>query len=475
MTHIPINLASGDEFQPERPKRKGLFLLILSTLALLITAVSFLFVLAKHTSPSDPNAYDPVTLQPKEPEGIFKKIKQFVFSRDVVVEGEKDDRINFLLLGMGGPGHDGPYLTDTMMIVSVKPSTKQIAMVSIPRDLYVKMTDYGWYKINHANAFGEAKRKNYGGAYATEVIEDVFDIDIHYYARIDFKAFEEIIDEVGGLKVDVERSFVDTQYPAANSKYQTLTFKQGVETMDGARALKFARSRHGNNGEGSDYARAKRQQKVILAMKEKLLSFETLINPLRIHSVMTTLESHITTNMEFSTIIATLKLARELDTQNIITVVLDDSPKGYLVSSRSPDGQYILAPRSGTFDEITQLVTTIFDQPTAVMVDTTPKQDTPVYTPAVIEVQNGTWQAGLAARVQKQLTDKEFEVQHIGNTSVRPQFESGIYLVSNKTNPDMLASLKQTLGIPIKEKLPQGLTFEPTSDILILLGEDFEE
>ena len=118
---------------------------------------------------------------------------------------------------------------------------------------------------------------------------------------------------MGGIKVDVERSFTDPLYPAPNNEYQTLTFDAGVQTMNGATALTFARSRHGNNGEGSDFARARRQQKIMLALKQKLLSFGTLANPVRINNVIDSLERHMTTNLEFSEIVSFMKLARELE------------------------------------------------------------------------------------------------------------------------------------------------------------------
>ncbi|MFH1286415.1 MAG: LCP family protein [Candidatus Magasanikbacteria bacterium] len=265
-------LEQEPEYRQGPPRKKRRLFLFLLTCFLLFG--SFLVTKAMQTEiPDDPMAYDPVTLEPKKPEGLLKRLKHFIFQKEVDLEGQEEDRINILILGMGGPGHDGPYLTDTIIIASVKPSNGQIAMISIPRDLGVNIPKYGWRKINSANALGEVNKPNWGAAYTTELIENTFDIDIHYYARVDFKAFEEIIDEVGGITVNVDRSFVDREYPAAADKYQVVSFTKGEQKMEGNDALKYARSRHGNNGEGSDFARARRQQKVLLAPKGKSIFY----------------------------------------------------------------------------------------------------------------------------------------------------------------------------------------------------------
>jgi LCP family protein required for cell wall assembly len=210
-----------------------------------------------------------LTLEPQKPDSLLKRLTQFVFHGNTGLAGESDDRINVLLLGMGGLGHDGPYLTDTIIMASIRPSTKQVAMISIPRDLWVSIAGHGSSKINHANSYGETERHDWGGAYTAQVIKDNFGIDIHYYLRVDFAAFEEIVDEVGGIRVNVERGFTDPEYPTNDYGVQMVSFAKGVQTMSGSRALIYARSRHGNNGEGSDFARAKRQQKNVTRSQRK--------------------------------------------------------------------------------------------------------------------------------------------------------------------------------------------------------------
>ena len=206
------------------------------------------------------------------------------------LKGELDDRINFLLLGQGGVGHEGPYLTDTIIFASLKPSTKELAMFSIPRDFYVKIPKNGWARINSANSIGETTDYDGGGsAYTAKIIEDVFDQPVHYWLRVDFDAFQKIIDDLGGVNVCVDHSFTDEYYPDENFGYEPVEFEEGCQKMNGDTALKFSRSRHGTNGEGSDFARSARQQKIILAtiilacplsMARRILSVIVFSNPI---------------------------------------------------------------------------------------------------------------------------------------------------------------------------------------------------
>ncbi len=160
--------------------------------------------------------------------GFFEQIKHLVVNPEDKLKGESDDRINILLVGIGGSGHQGAYLADTIIVASFKPSTNDVAMLSIPRDLYVEIPEFGWRKINNAMAFGTTSDYPGGGeALLAEVVEDVIDLPIHYYARIDFAGFRKIIDDFGGLDIYVDQSFTDYQYPDYNFGYKPVSFKQG--------------------------------------------------------------------------------------------------------------------------------------------------------------------------------------------------------------------------------------------------------
>lgn len=500
------------EQNSEPHKKRSLFFIILLCILFFFSGCLLTRAFFAARLPDDPTAYDPITLEPKKPQGFFNRMKSLVAPAKEVLGGEKENRINVLLLGQGGPGHDGPYLTDTMIIASINTKTNQVAFTSIPRDLYVNIPEHGYRKINAANSIGEGKQAGFGPAYTTHLVQNLFDIEIPYYILIDFKAFEEILTNIDGVDIDVERSFSDYEYPIEgkenaipeSSRYEILSFKKGLQHMDPETALKYSRSRHGNNGEGSDYARSKRQQKVILALKEKVLSAGTLLNPIRINEILNSVESHLNTNLQFADILAFIKLSRNIDTENILTLTLDDSPDGLLKSGYSAEGAFTLQPKAGTYLPIQSALKNIFETSSSTPYIIAPKTNSESVTTAEnfprqnskttssssnnlreipliqkvqkmnIEVKNGTWKEGLASRIRKQLEEQNIPVFAVGNTQVRPQAKSGIYILTKAPNSDTVELLKSELHLPVNST-SSGEIASANTDILIILGEDFKE
>lgn len=140
----------------------------------------------------------------------------------------------------------------------------------------------------------------------------------------------------------------------------------------------------------------------------------------------------------------------------------------------SPDNAFILEPKSGNFDDINTLIKNIFITTQEHSISKTPTQTPPPLTSATLEIQNGTWNAGLAARIKKRLEEKKFQVVVIGNTALRPQAKSAIVAQNDKPLLDVIKALQNELHIPIKEKSTQILTTS-TADILIIFGDDFLE
>jgi len=492
--HEPINLLEPQNFELEEPKPKRkkifwLFFIIIGILFIVGCNAYRNYSLAKW--PDEVTNYDLKTLQPKNA-GILQTVKNFIFHSDNILEGQKDDQINILLLGVGGPGHDGPYLSDTNIILSIKPSTNEIAMISIPRDLGVNINEHGIRKINSADAFGEAQAVGTGGEYARQIFIKTFDIDIPYYARVDFKAFQEIIDEVDGVTVEVPRSFVDYEFPGPNFSYQTLVFEKGLQIMDGQRALNFARSRHGNNGEGSDFARSYRQQLMISALKEKLLSVGTYTNPIRVQNILQSLSSHITTNLNFGQLMYLANLAKDAD-KNVKMLVLDNSETGFLKSYIADSGAYILAPRTGNFNDINFAIKNVFDDNHTKIVQNISTENKSVFPSGKIQILNGTWRAGLAAKYQRDLQEKGFSTLPAANSPKRPIDATTIYITNPKISNDILLALKQEIQADVVKGLPQwmqdtntntgsstdqtnpNLKFNTEADILIILGSDLND
>lgn len=282
---------------------------------------------------------------------VLQQLGRLIGARDKQVSGESRDRINILLLGIGGPGHEGPLLTDTMLLASIKPSTKEVALLSIPRDLAVQIPQYGIRKINNAVAFGnDLKYPGGGEQLSADIVAEVTGEPVDYYARVDFAAFKDIVDALGGVDVNVDRSFVDADYPNLNYGYQTVRFLAGPQTMSGALALEFARSRHGTNGEGSDFARAARQQKLLIAIRRKALSVGTLLNPGKLLAVSNAFSSHVRTDLEPWEIVRLAQLAKDVPTGSIVTRVLDSSANSPLKVATGTDGAFLLVPRAGLED-----------------------------------------------------------------------------------------------------------------------------
>ncbi len=405
---------------------------------------------------------------------LWGQIKHLITSSDKELDGEDDDRINILLLGMGGLDHDGPFLTDTIMIASIRPSDKRVALISIPRDLSVNIPGHGWRKINNANAFGEAERPGQGGELAKTVISQTFNIPIHYYFRIDFAGFQQMIDDLGGITVQVENDLNDPFYPikgqetaTTSERYEHLVIEQGRHHMDGDLALKFVRSRQASGVEGSDFARSRRQQLVLQAVRDKALSFSTLINPLRISNVMDTLSEHIATNFEVWEIIKLANIGRDISEDDITRLVFDDSPDGFLRPLVTEEGAFILTPKSGNFSEMQLAMQYIFEP-----------EKLESAKPKLIEIQNGTKVSGLAFNASQYLLSLGYQITRIKNAPTQDYQKTVVYdLVSDETD-QTAETIAELFKADIAPTIPDWIhatttvAVAATTDVLVILGQD---
>ncbi len=402
--------------------------------------------------------------------GLFTQLKNLILSSDRELKGQTEDRVNILLLGIGGEGHDGPYLTDTIILASVKPSTKQVALLSIPRDLLMLIPGYGYRKINNADAFGESKMQGYGPTFASEVISQTLDIPIHYYIRADFQAFQDIVDRLGGVRVYVDKTFTDYSFPTADYKVRTISFEQGWQTMDGETALNFARSRHGTNGESSDFARSHRQQKILLAVKNKVSS-SFFFSVGKIQDILSSLDKHINTNMEWWEVVALYKLTKNLDYENMINRVLEDGPGKPLIQSRYGAAE-VLEPRNDNYDEIKLIAHNIFSEESSAPTAPEPAAATKGRSlQPIIEIQNGTWILGLAAKTKVELEGKGVKITDIGNAQARDYSKTTVYDMSNGRFKKTLYQIRDLIGAEILVSPASPLT-SSTADILIIVGLD---
>jgi len=300
----------------------------------------------------------------------------FRFSGEVPpdqLRAEGDGRINILLIGIGGAGHPGGQLADTIQIFSLDPINKSSSMLSLPRDLYVKIPNNGMSKINAVYPYGneQCKKKNTcknsvdAGANALkDTVSSVLGVPIHYFARIDFKGFEQFIDSIGGVQIYLDKPINDPLFPDEQLKgYQPFYLAAGYQKLNGKTALKVVRSRHGANG--SDFARADRQQKVIKAVQEKMLSLNVLGNPKKITDLITILGNHLKTDLSVDDMRRLAGLIKTTDNSKAVSKVLDTSADGPLKSTNDPKAGYIIIPKKGLndFSEVQEFALTILKEP----------------------------------------------------------------------------------------------------------------
>jgi LCP family protein required for cell wall assembly len=275
-----------------------------------------------------------------------------------------DQRINILLLGYGGPGHDGPYLTDSVMLVSIRPGNHEAIMISLPRDLWVKIpalpnNRYMTGKLNSAYAIGMDHR-NYpnvrsdwktdtgGGDLAAATVSQVTGQPIDYWVGVDFKAFRDVVNAIGGIKVDVPTTLDDPYFPAGESTgMMHIRIPAGPQQLDGERALEYARSRETT----SDFDRSRRQQLIILAVRQRTFSLNAVPHLL---SLLGALQDNVRTNLRPAEMQQLASLAGRIRDQDVRRVAIDTS--NLLRSGFNSSGQYVLQPLDPTYGALHRYV-----------------------------------------------------------------------------------------------------------------------
>lgn len=344
----------------EKTKRGKVWLLILAVLIFSAVSYGAYFTWKIH------NASQKMNVENKNGSSYINSvgtiISTVVSPKHKSLEGEESGRINILLLGAAGENWPGKNLTDTIMIASIDTENKRAALFSLPRDLYVEIpgTNYST-KINQIYQYG--LKNNEGVELIKKTVENVTGLDIQYFLAVDFEGFKKVIDDIGGINITVERDIYDPRYPGPNYSYEIFELKKGFHHLDGAAALKYARMRH-DDPEG-DFGRAERQQQVIQAVKNRVFSIQTLLNPIALNNLLDTLGDHVRTNIGLSEIESFIALSGKVDTQNITNVVADAWKKDSLLKgshlSTSNGWASILVPRVGNFSEVTDLAQNIFD------------------------------------------------------------------------------------------------------------------
>jgi LCP family protein required for cell wall assembly len=246
-------------------------------------------------------------------------------------------RINILLLGSDtDQKFQGSYIAQTDIVVTIDPATKSVGMLSIPRDFYINVPGYGMHKLDEAYGLG-------GVDLSRATIEQDFGIPINYYAWVGLDGFIKVINEVGGVDVDVMHPIVDDQYPDdvgsnANDPYalKRLYIAPGPQHLDGEPALEYVRSRHADLV--GDFGRSARQQQVLGALKTKL-SNPNIFG--KLSAIANDLKGYLKTDMQLSDVLKLMNFARSLDINKISKLILGPP---YSSSGNLPNGESVVFP-----------------------------------------------------------------------------------------------------------------------------------
>lgn len=377
----------------------------------------------------------------------------------LITEGQS--RINILAIGVD----KAASLTDTIQIISVDPINKKMAMLSIPRDLYVTAPGLGKVKVNgvYNQSSKYCPRKtttcdpdiDYGAEALKEVLENSLAINIHYFARVNFDGLRKIVDNVGGIQIYVDRPLNDPRFPnSTNTGYEPLYIPAGLQTFYGDKALKYARSRQST----SDFDRSRRQQQVIVALKEKLSASNTISSPKKLTDLITIVGRNLRTDISIEDMSKLYAIIKDVPKEGITNFVLDSSANSPLRSGTSINGSYILYPKKGIddFSGVKEYVQTIFPDPYVI------KESAKIY------LINATGNSANTKLLEELLEARGYVI--VGSEASTTT-EQNSQLSSNKDYPYTVALLEKRFGI-------NNLTRKPNTpveaDLVLIIGSSYQ-
>jgi polyisoprenyl-teichoic acid--peptidoglycan teichoic acid transferase len=371
--------------------------------------------------------------------------------KNVLPDWQGTDRVNILLLGIDKRDDEKIEGTrsDTMMLASIDPVSKSAALVSLPRDMWVSIPGCGiragciggMQRINVAHAVG-------GPDLSVQTVSTDFGIPIQFYARVDFRGFEQMVNAVGGVVIDVDAPVKDDEYPTADYGYQRIYFGPGPQLMDGAQALQYARSRHGTN----DFARAGRQQKVIVSVRNRVLQMDMLS---RAPELVGIAQQSLATNLTPVQMLSLAKLVSQIDRDRISNLVIDAS---YVRPFVGADGADLLDPDIPAIKRAIASAERTAARPEL---------------RARIEVLNGSGTAGLGQRAADFLTAQGFNVVRIAAAERADYASSVVQVLGSSDTSSAARALADALKVPESAISAAPPSDDATADIRIVVGRDF--
>lgn len=282
-----------------------------------------------------------------------------------------DDQVNILILGIAGGDHDGPLLSDSILVANYNFKTNRIVTINIPRDIW---SDTLKDRVNSAYAYGETKEDGGGLKLAKAEVGAIVGKPIQYAAVINFDKFKDLIDLLGGVDINIETSFTDPQFPIAGKeedlcnddpeyqcRYKTLSFNKGPMHMDGETALNFVRSRNAIGEEGTDFARGKRQQKVITAIEEKIIKIAKTQDIEKIKTLYENLNRSVDrdiTNQQLAIIAKNVVIKGK---SSLINLPLSEDFFDIPDYTAEYEYKYVLIPKDNDYDKIHQIISCFFE------------------------------------------------------------------------------------------------------------------
>ncbi len=387
---------------------------------------------------------------------------------DTKLKGEDTGRVNILLAGDSedDPGHGGSNLTDSIMVLSLDTQDNTAFMLSVPRDLWVNIPGYGHQKINAANADG-------GMSLLEQVIQSKLGLTINYYALVDYSAFREAVDTVGGIDVTIKSSDPRGIYDPNISKvdHGPLILHNGPQHLDGQTALNLARARNdptpsglrGYGLPGGDFDRAANQRLMLTALATKALSLGTLSNPAKIAQLLDTIGNNVHTDFKTNDLRRLYDLTKKIKLSTVQSLSLNDSAHNEVLIKdyTSPDGQAAFIPVAGldNFSDIQAYVRKLTSN------------DPIVKEGASVEVLNGSGQTGLAKQESDALAAKGLAAAGYANAPA-PATVTTIIDTTKGANPATRAYLISRYGksAVVTSTNPYGTTYD--ADFIVVLGTD---
>jgi LCP family protein required for cell wall assembly len=375
------------------------------------------------------------------------------------------DRVTVLVLGIDQRcDEEGPTRTDTMMLLTMDPVGLSASVLSLPRDLWVEIPGFGPDKINQAHFLGESYDYPDGGpGLAVDTVEAALGIEVDYFVTVNFDAFVQVVDEIGGIDIEVPETIDDKSYPDNCYGYDPFYISAGSQHLDGQAALKYARTRATFGG---DIDRAGRQQAVILALRDKVMNLDMVPQLLtRAPELWRIFQRNVEMNLSLNEVLQLALLIQDIPGESIRSEVLNYD---YVYNELTPDGQAVLIPDR---DKIRLLRDQLFAPPTIPTPVIENLTEMTIAENARVAIYNGTPVFGLAGATQEYLSNFNILVTEIGNADSAEYRTTQI--IDYGSFPNTARYLTQLMDVP-PLNISSATSVPGDFDILVILGSDWK-